>query len=116
MRHLPIMDVARRLVREAACMQCSDRPAGREALGPEMARSCEGSCPLFFHLPALLRLARQVGDEPGACDAAVADHICALCRLRATLGDFCADFAARTCPLSRYSRDVVAALQRLARS
>ena len=115
MRHLPISDVTRRLVREVACRRCSDRPPGSEALGPEVARSCEGGCPLFFHLPTLLRLAWGVGDEPGACEAAVVNQVCAGCRLRPTHGDFCADFFARTCPLSRYSSDVVGALQRLAR-
>ena len=116
MRHLPINDVALRLVREVACMRCSDRPPGSEALGPEVARPCEVGCPLFFHLPTLLRLAREIGDEPGACEAAVANQVCAGCRLRPTHGDFCADFLARTCPLSRYSGDVIGALQRLHRT
>ena len=115
MRYLPISDVTRRVVREVACMRCSDRPPGSEALGPEVVRPCEGGCPLFFHLPALVRLAREVGDEPGACESAVAKHVCDGCQLRQTHGDFCADFLARTCPVSRYSSDVVVALQRLAR-
>jgi hypothetical protein len=113
MQHLPINDVTLRLVREVACVQCSDRPPGSELLGPEVARPCEGRCPLFFHLPTLVRLARQVGDTPGACEAAVANHVCAGCKLRPTHGDFCADFLARTCPVSRYSSDVLAALHRL---
>ena len=80
-----------------------------------MARTCEGGCPLFFHLPTLVRLAREVGDEPGACENAVARHVCDGCQLRPTHGDFCADYLARTCPVSRYSGEVIDALQRLAR-
>ena len=114
MRHLPISDVTLRLVREVACTRCSDRPPGSESLGPEVARACEGACPLFFHLPTLVRLAPEVGDEPGAFEAAVTSRVCGGCQLRPTRGDFCADYLARTCPVSRYSGDVLAALRRLA--
>ena len=110
MRHLPMPEVARRLARQVACTQCYQRPPGSAALGPEVARACEGSCPLFFHLPTLVRLAEHVGDEPGACEAAVKDSICAGCHLTPSAGDFCADYSARTCPLSRYSAAVVDAL------
>ena len=114
MRHLPILDVSRRLVREMACVRCSDRPPGSETLGPEVVRPCEGACPLFVHLPRLVQLAGEIGDGPGACDAAVVTSVCADCRMRPSSGDFCADFSARTCPLSRYSSEIIGALQRMA--
>jgi hypothetical protein len=114
MQHLPITEVERRLVREIACVSCYQRPRGSEALGPEVARSCEGNCPLFIHLPQLARLAAgQIGDRPGECEMAVKDQVCQSCVLRETAGEYCADYAARTCPLSRYSTAVISRLQRL---
>src|SRR3954465_7056573 len=76
MQHLPVTEVQRRLVRDIACTSCYQRPVGSEAFGPMVARSCEGTCPLFLHLPKLARLASQVGDRSGECDAAVKDQIC----------------------------------------
>lgn len=113
MRHLPITEVAHRLVREIACTKCYQRPAGSETLGPEVARPCEMSCALFFHLPTLVRLAGQVGDAPGACETAVKESVCGRCRLTATAGEFCGEYATRSCPLSRYSGDVLCALPRV---
>ena len=114
MRHLPVNDVAHRLAREVACTQCYKRPAGSEALGPEVARSCEPSCPLFQYLPSLVAVASTVGDRPGDFETGVREQVCTGCRLRPSSGEFCADYGARTCPVSRYSGDVLAALQRCA--
>jgi hypothetical protein len=113
MQHLPITEVEHRLVREIACVSCYQRPPGSEALGPQVARTCEGTCPLFLHLPRLARLANQVGDRPGECDAAVKDQICQGCILKESAGDYCPDYSARTCPLSRYSTAVISRLQRI---
>src|SRR6266487_4467208 len=96
MQHLPTTEVERRLVREIACVSCYQRPPGSETLGPQVARSCEGTCPLFLHLPKLARLASQVGDRSGECDAAVKDQICQGCILKESAGDFCPDYSART--------------------
>ena len=112
MQHLPITEVEKRLVREIACPSCYQRPPGSEALGPEVGRACEGICPLFFHLPKLAKLAAQIGDRPGECEKALKDQVCQGCTLRETAGDYCADYSARTCPLSRYSTAVIARLQR----
>ena len=113
MWHLPLNEIASRVAREVACARCSDRPSGSEALGPEVPRSCEVRCPLFVHLPKLIALAATVGDQPGDCDRGVRDVVCATCRLRPAAGEFCPDYGARSCPLSRYSGDVLAALQRV---
>jgi hypothetical protein len=113
MQHLPITEVQRRLVREIACVSCYQRPPGSEALGPQVARTCEKSCPLFFHLPKLARLANHIGERPGECEAGVKDQICQGCALKESAGDYCADYGARTCPLSRYSAAVVARLERM---
>ena len=113
MQDLPITEVEKRLVREIACTSCYQRPPGSEVLGPEVRRACEGTCPLFFHLPMLVKLARQIGDRPGECEMAVKDQVCQGCALRETAGEYCADFSARTCPLSRYSTAVISRLQRI---
>ena len=113
MQHLPITEVERRLVREIACVSCYQRPPGSEVLGPQVARTCEPTCSLFFHLPKLVRLASQVGERPGECEAAVKDQICQGCTLKESAGDYCADYGARTCPLTRYSAAVIARLQRM---
>ena len=113
MRHLAITDVALRLVRKVACTQCDQRPTGSAALGPEVSRACEVTCPLFLHLPALVRLAGEVGDASGACDAVLKESVCGGCRLSPTAGEFCAEYSARACPLSRYGADVLDALRRV---
>ena len=113
MQHIPISEVERRLVRDIACMSCYQRPEGSEALGPEVARSCEDTCPLFFHLPKLVAMANQIGERPGECEHAVKDKVCQGCCLKESAGDYCADYGARTCPLSRYSAAVISRLQRL---
>ena len=111
MRHLPVIDVAHRLVREVACVRCYQRPPGSEAWGPDVVRSCEPSCPLFAHLPSLMALAPTVGDLPGDCERRLNEGVCTVCRLRPSSGEFCADYGARTCPVSRYGAGVLAALQ-----
>jgi hypothetical protein len=59
----------------------------------------------------LMTLAATAEDRPGEWERDVKDVVCATCRLRPSAGEFCPDYAARTCPLSRYSGDVLAALQ-----
>ena len=111
MQHLPIDTVARRVTRQVACMTCYQRPPGSESLGPDVARACEGTCPLFFHLPTLVRLAVEVGDTPGDWEATVKQSVCQGCGLRPTSGEYCADYESRACPMSRYAGDVLAALE-----
>lgn len=113
MRHLPIAETEKRLVREIACVDCYHRPKGSETLGPQVPRSCEGQCPIFVHLPKLVQLAGHIGDRPGETERAVKDQVCMGCGLSESSGDYCADYTARTCPLSRYSAAIVSRLQRL---
>ena len=113
MRHLPLNEVAYRLAREVACVQCYQRPPGSESLGPEVPRACEPRCPLFANLPRLMSLAQEVGDRPGDYEDAVRNSVCGACHLRPTSGDFCADYGARTCPVSRYSGQVLDAFLRV---
>ena len=113
MPHLPILNVEHRLVREIACVHCYQRPPGSEAFDPSVPRPCETKCSLFYHLPTLVEIARRVDDTPGSCERALKARVCSKCKLSPTAGSFCAEYANRTCALSRYAADVVAALQRV---
>lgn len=115
MQHLPINEVAHRLAREIACMRCYQRPAGSEALGPAVARVCQESCPLFIHLPVLIQQAARLDDTPGSYESVVKTSVCGGCELRPTSGEYCADYEARTCPVSRYSGELLGALQHVVR-
>ena len=113
-RKLP-MDSIIRAVRGAVCTACYQRPRGSEKLGAEVARSCEGHCPIFFHLPALYRIAVHHDDidAPGALDEAVRKTICPGCHLAPTAGEDCVEFANRTCPVSRLAGEVVTLIEAL---
>lgn len=112
--HALSLDSILRAVRGTVCPICIQRPPGSEALPNNMPRSCEGACPIFAHLPGLYRIAVHGGTAaPGALEAAVKERICMKCSLAPTAGENCAEFASRTCPLSRYAGDVVSILEAL---
>ena len=112
--HKLSLDVIDRAVRGAVCTICYQRPQGSEALPTSTPRTCEAGCPIFFHLPALYRIAaEQDTSAPGALDIAVKNTICGGCHLAPTAGDDCVEFADRTCPLSRFAREVVTLIETL---
>ena len=113
-RKLP-METIIRSIRGAVCTTCYQRPHGSERLGPEVARPCEATCPIFVHLPALYRIAVHHDDidAPGALDEAVRHTICGGCHLAPTAGEDCVEFASRTCPLSRFAGEVVTLIEAL---
>jgi len=112
-RHLSF-DSIQRAVRGAVCPICYQRPHGSETLANNVPRECEPSCPLFLHLPALYRIAvHNNTSSPGALEQAVMQEICGSCTLTTTAGALCPAFAARSCPLSRFSGEVVALLETL---
>ena len=112
--HEKPIDVVIRAVRGSVCTTCYQRPRGSEALPNTVARSCEGSCPLFFHLPALYRIAVHHDTQaPGALECAVKQTICSHCHLAPTAGEDCAEFENRTCPLSRFAGEVVTLIETL---
>ena len=98
-----------RAIRGAVCPACYQRPHGSEKLGNDVPRECQPHCPIFLNLPALYRLAVHSGEmtEPGALDRAIKQTICPACTLTPTHGEYCAEFEARTCPLSRFAGEVV---------
>ena len=108
------LDVVHRAIRGAVCTICYQRPRGSESLPTGVARSCEGGCPIFFHLPALYRIAVQEDTSaPGALEAAVKRTICNGCHLAPTAGEDCVEFADRTCPVSRFAAEVVTLIETL---
>jgi len=46
---------------------------------------------------------------------ALRGHVCSGCHLSETSGEFCSEYFARTCPLSRYSLQVIEVLERVLR-
>ena len=112
-RKLPL-DLIDRAVRGAVCTVCYQRPPGSESLPNRVPRSCEAGCPIFFHLPALYRIAvDEDTSAPGALERAVKNTICAGCHLAPTAGEDCVEFADRTCPLSRFAAEVVTLIETL---
>jgi hypothetical protein len=108
------MDSIERAVRGAVCPACYQRPPGSETLGNDVPRSCQGQCPIFLNLPKLYRIAvHKDTSTPGALDKQIKDTICPDCTVSPTHGEFCAEFMARTCPLSRFSAEVVILIETL---
>ena len=112
-RKLP-MQMILRAIRGSVCTMCYQRPPGSEKLPNNVARSCEPGCPIFVHFPALYRIAvHHDTSAPGALDQAVRETICTGCHLAPTAGEDCVEFANRTCPLSRFSAEVVSLIETL---
>lgn len=51
------LDTLRRAVRARICTTCPRRSRVLKHAGPDVALPCEGECPLFSTLPALMRTA-----------------------------------------------------------
>ncbi len=114
MRHLPMIDVMKRAVRETVCTRCFMRPAGSEELPPDVPRGCEGECTIFANMAPLRKIAASMEDDQrGLFERAIQNMICAKCKLAVSGGDFCAAHLAETCPLSVYGSDVIRALDRV---
>lgn len=111
MQHLPAIELMHRVVRARICDHCCRRPPGSESWGPTAARDCELDCPIFFNLPALAAIARDlVNNACPSYELAIRDRICRHCTRCQSSGDFCADGFARECPLSIHGRDVIQAI------
>ena len=54
------LDTLRRAVRARVCADCPRKTPGWTDVGPGAAVPCEGACPLFSSLPALLKTAALV--------------------------------------------------------
>jgi hypothetical protein len=117
MRHPFELLMMKRLVRARICPKCEARPPGSERFNSTVPRPCEPACPLFVHLAQLGGLAAQtaLSDEPapGRHERAIKEVICSACQLSPTSGEYCSEYMTRTCPLSIYGGEVIAALEDL---
>ena len=107
MRHHETEDVLKRAIRGRVCSRCYQRPKGSELDPPHAARNCEPLCPIFLNLSRLVEVAAVCASAPAAFEQTVKDLICARCTLAPSSGEYCAEYVVRTCPLSRYTRDVL---------
>lgn len=114
MRHLPVLDVMQRAVREMICTHCFMRPAGSEALPPDIPRDCQSNCTIFMNLPDLREIAVEMSDQrPGVFERAIRNMICSKCHHCMSAGDYCAEHLAETCPLSVYGKLVLETLDKI---
>lgn len=107
------MDSIERAVRGTVCPACYQRPVGSETMGNDHPRSCQPQCPIFLNLPKLYKIAVHDVTHPEEMDKAIKETICPSCAVSPTAGEFCPEFSARTCPLSRFSAEVVLLIETL---
>jgi hypothetical protein len=107
MQHQPTHDVLRRAIRARICPTCYQRPEGTDFDPPHVARDCEPLCPIFLNVRRLVEVAAVCGSAPASFEQSVKDLVCARCTLAPSSGEYCSEYVARTCPLSRYARDVL---------
>ena len=112
MQHLPPSDVLKRAIRAKVCTACYQRPAGSEALPADVPRACEPLCPIFQNVPRLFDVAAACAGGARYEDA-VKQLACAQCSLSPSSGEYCSEYGARTCPLSRYARDVLQLIEQV---
>src|SRR5436305_12072617 len=105
--HVKEIELDKRAVRAKVCTRCYQCPHREYSLGLDVPRPCERTCTIFINLPALQAAVAQRLPVLGDADQAVEAIVCETCHARPTAGEFCAEFASRTCPLSRYGRDVI---------
>ena len=107
MQRHPTTDVLKRAIRAKVCTQCYQRPAGSESLTSDVPRTCEPLCPIFRNVPRIIDLATVCADAPASYENLLKQLVCARCTLAPSSGEYCSEYNARTCPLSRYARDVL---------
>lgn len=112
------LTIAQRAIRARVCPACHwKQPADGAWPDTSRGRPCERGCTVFINLPMLMRIAHNVDSpEMGAYEAAINELVCQSCQSSPTSGDFCADGATRSCPLSRYAGDIVDVLERAERA
>ena len=115
MQHLPVIQVARRVLRAAICPSCYQRRPHDELLPPSVARDCEAQCALFQNVAVLIGIAAHADpdERPGNCEESLVKRICRKSCTRPTAGDYCVYWMNRTCPLARFGAQAVTVLQAL---
>lgn len=120
MRHIPLagrraanIAQARRALRIGVCKDCDLRPPGSESLGADTARSCEGTCKIFCHLPQLVSTAEFLDPMIASLPRVMTRLIDDLCERTHEPCAAPAPTSNRQCPLSRYRERVIDVLQRV---
>ena len=113
LRQLPTPDLVRHTVRGAVCPHCPSRPAGSEALGPDVPRACEAGCPVFESLTVLKRAAEQLDPMLRPRETSLRHLIGRLCDERKRRAGGGGAAAARGCPLRRNAARIARAIDSL---
>lgn len=112
MRGVATLEVAKRAIRGRVCTKCWVRPDGSARWGEDVVRECEGRCQIFTHLHKVLRVERLTeGASAEGIEAARKQEVCATCQEMPSSGEYCLQNLTRSCPLSRYQLEVVAAIR-----
>ena len=114
MQHKSTIALAKAAIRGTICSKCYQRPPGSETHDVLQPRLCEPACTIFVSLPRLLD---HVEAETNASspDEAIRTFICPTCAASPSAGEYCPNHLFRTCPLSRYSADILRILEDLHR-
>jgi ribosomal protein L40E len=105
----PLLERARDALRLSVCRRCYQRWPGR-FIDPRSPRACEPTCTIFENLPQLL-VAASDSHAGLTADEIAQRYVCITCLASvSSTAEFCGDRITRTCPLSRYAADVLAAL------
>ena len=95
------------------CTRCTERPSGSERWSDDKRRPCEAACQVFVYLPALIQLA-EAGEEAPRDEVVLSlPQACGACGLHSDTGH-CTAMGDGTCPLCRFSDDVLATLRGVA--
>jgi hypothetical protein len=103
LRSLPSIELLKHELRRRVCPKCRLRPPNSEAMGPEVVRPCELSCPAFFHLAALRRVAALRDPLVGSRADAVGQKIDQICEHQPQV-------AGRRSPLEMYRDEIIRAV------
>lgn len=81
MRHLPTLELVRHELRTHVCIGCTRRAAFTPR--GSGAATCEATCPVFVHLPALVEFAERLDPVVADRRAALRRRLVGLCAARA---------------------------------
>jgi len=92
-------------IRRSVCAACFMRPVGSDWFPGEIARCCEGTCPIFTNLHILKQVAARRAAEPA--QQQITRRICATCAHATAGGASCHRRDYQSCPLSLYQDRVL---------
>ena len=101
------LEVLQHEMRRRVCSGCRWRPRHSDALGPEVARSCEPTCSVFRNLPELARTALLLDPMLRPVEQTLRRHIADICATPRKTGGETVAAPPADCPLTRYQDEVV---------